>query len=72
MTDNPAIDPLDAFLWQFSSLHKTDPEGRQSGEIAKRIHLALSTDEMIIVEEACREALTNCQPRLIGSDREQS
>jgi hypothetical protein len=70
MTDSsdPAIDPLDAFLWQFSkTLQDRDPEGRKSGEIAKRIHLALSTDEMIMVEEACREALKNYQRKLTGN-----
>lgn len=69
MTDKtPPIDPIDAFFWQFSkTLRERDPEGHRSGEIAKKIRLAVSSDEHQYIEEACREALMNYQRKLMGT-----
>ncbi len=61
---DPAIDPIDSFLWLFADMAKEDPEGIKSREITKRIHLALSTDEIKILDRACQEALKNYQKKL--------
>ena len=65
MSADPAIDPIEAFLWLFSEdLNKIDPEGRVSKEIAKKLHLALTTREAGFLDQACREALKNYQRKL--------
>lgn len=65
-SSDPSIDPIEAFIWLFSQID--DPDGHRSAEIAKRIHLALSTDEVLILDRACREALKNYQRKVMGTD----
>lgn len=67
MTDDPSIDPIEAFIWLFSGLTSDDSDTRKAAEIAHRIHLSLSTDEILVLDRACREALKNYQRRLMGT-----
>lgn len=65
---DPSIDPIEAFIWTFSkSLREIDPEGIKSAEITKRIHLALSTQDIIYLDQACRQAIMDDQRRLLGT-----
>jgi len=67
---DPSIDPIEAFLWIYSKdLRKDDPDGFIAAEIARKIHLALSTQEVIYLDQACRQAIMDDQRRLMGTDR---
>jgi hypothetical protein len=67
MTDDPSIDPIEAFLWLYSGLSSDDTDTRKAAEITKRIHTALSTDEIILLDRACKEALKTYQRKLMGT-----
>jgi hypothetical protein len=72
MTNDPAFDPIEAFLWIYSkTLREHDPDGRlmKSEAMAKKIYVALSTDEVKYFAEACRQAIMDDQKRLMGTDR---
>lgn len=57
MNDDPSIDPIEAFIWIFSKdLREIDPEGVKAAEITKRLHQALSTQKIIYLDQACRQA----------------
>jgi hypothetical protein len=65
----PVIDPIDAFVFMFSDdLRKFDPDGVISAGIARKVHQALSAQEVIFLDQACQEALKNYQ-RKLGSSR---
>jgi len=72
MPSDPAFDPIEAFIWIYSkTLREHDPEGRlqKSEAIAKKIYLALSSDDIKYLDEACREAIMDDQRRLMGTDQ---
>jgi len=69
MPDDPVFDPIEAFIWLFSGLSEEEADVRKATDITKRIHSALSTEEAIILDRACREALGNYQRKLRGPDR---
>lgn len=70
MTTDPLIDPIEAFIWLFGGLSSDDADLRKAAEMAKRIQLAVSTDESEILSRACREAIKGYQRKLLGTDRQ--
>ena len=67
MTDDPSIDPIEAFIWLLGGLGPDETE--RSARIAKRIHVALGSDDIHVLDRACREALKNYQRKVMGTER---
>jgi thiamine pyrophosphate-dependent acetolactate synthase large subunit-like protein len=65
-TKEPVIDPIEAFVWLFSGLGGEGADVRKAADIATRVRLALSTDEVLVLDRACREAIKNYQRK--GAD----
>ncbi|MDG2570819.1 hypothetical protein P7L87_25035 [Vibrio parahaemolyticus] len=64
MTDNPSIDPIEAFLWLLGGLGPDETD-----RSARRIHTAIGSDDIHVIDRACREAIKGYQRRLMGTDQ---
>lgn len=70
MSKDPSIDPIEAFIWLYGGLSSSETDVRKAAAMCHKIHTALSSDEALLLDKACQEALKAYQRRMMGTDRE--